>query len=83
MRVFKDNPLLLIWLLILTVLVIYSLFHVRVSVNLNTPEKAQVSVKSNHSFLIFDLICAFLPDRLKSDSLLNKKVIWAIMERYT
>ncbi len=49
MRIFKENPILLIWLIILTALAVFSLFSVKVTVNLQVPEKASASVKTNHS----------------------------------
>lgn len=44
-KLFKENPLLLIWLLVLTALVIFSLYHVKVTINLQMPEHAKASVR--------------------------------------
>jgi len=47
MKILKENPIILIWLLILTGAVIFSLFHVRVTVNLHAPEDAKTSVTTS------------------------------------
>lgn len=49
MRVFKESPLLLIWLVLLTIAVVYSLYHVNVTINVQSPENAKVSVQSTSS----------------------------------
>lgn len=49
MRIFKDNPILLIWLIILTALAVFSLFSVKVTVNLQVPDKASATVKTSQT----------------------------------
>lgn len=49
MKVFKENPLLLVWLILLTIAIVYSLYHVNVTVNVQSPENAKISVQSSSS----------------------------------
>lgn len=53
MKIFKDYPLLLAWMLIITAISLYGLFHVKIELHLDTTEKARVSVKSTTSPLSF------------------------------
>ncbi|MDX8431260.1 MAG: hypothetical protein SNF33_05610 [Candidatus Algichlamydia australiensis] len=53
MKILKENPILLAWLLILTGAVIFSFFHVRVTVNLHTPEEAKTSITMDRSSVGF------------------------------
>ena len=49
MKIFKEYPLLLIWMLLLTIAVGFSLFKVRVSVSLHTPQNAHIAIESKNS----------------------------------
>lgn len=50
MKIFKDNPILLIWLVLITALVIFSFFRVKITVHLDTPEKSQIQMKTRTHF---------------------------------
>ena len=49
MRVLRENPFLLVWLIVLTCLVVINFFYTKVDVNLNikSEEGLKVAVKKN------------------------------------
>lgn len=53
MKIFKDYPLLLAWMIIITAISLYGLFHVKVELHLDSSDKAKISVKSTASPLSF------------------------------
>ena len=49
MKALKESPLLVVWLVLLTIGLVYSLFHVNVTVTVQAPDDSKVSIKSTSS----------------------------------